>query len=255
MIIVEETEGSVVVLTPTYEEGEDPKLSNISPVREAVARLVADGRRKIVLDLREVDFLLSVDIAALVGSARAIHGQQGLFLLCGLGLRLAETLAVVQLLRVLPVRFTRNEAVHTLKQTRADKDGVTLLVDGNPTMDRIRQWWDHIVQAQTSEIRINPVLIHQAEDPDPDPDSGSGPRRIRPGVIDPHTWLETGHNGIQPHESAMHHLRPDLNDWVSGLETLKTAQRLFANHGLRFTPEITFKEFLSQLAEKLIEKE
>ncbi|MDK2972936.1 MAG: hypothetical protein PWP23_2691 [Candidatus Sumerlaeota bacterium] len=251
MEVVTETEGSIAILTPTPAADEDLACASLSPVRDAVKSLTEKQVRKIIIDLRNVDFLGSADIAALVASARTIHSNAGLMVLCGCGLRLAETLAVVQLLRVLPIRLTRNQAVLALKKVQPGRDSSSDLVRGNPTMEKIRTWWDDVVQAQTREVRITPTAVELAPDPEPDMDAVGEEAFIRPGFIN--LYSEEDVNGVGQ-ETDIAPLRHDLNDWVGALETLKSAQRLYASRGLKFSPDLTFKEFLGRLAESMIER-
>jgi anti-anti-sigma factor len=249
MEVITESEDSVAVLTPSYSPAENPRESDLGPLRVAVKALLERNVRKVAIDLRNVDYLGSADIAALVASARTIHTNSGLMVICGCGLRLAETLGVVQLLGILPVRFTRNLAVSALRKVQPGRDSSSDLVKGNPTMEAFRDWWHEVVQAQTREVRITPSAVELMAEPEQDYDAVDSSSVIRPGLAN---YLAEGSAGDDtPPEEAMAAVRPGLNDWAAAQETLKSAQRLCAVHGVRFTPDMTFREFMGRLAESM----
>jgi anti-anti-sigma factor len=58
--------------------------ASASAVKQAVQQAVSDGRRKIVLDMREVPFIDSSGLTALVSSMKLVNAEEGTLKLAGL---------------------------------------------------------------------------------------------------------------------------------------------------------------------------
>lgn len=76
-----------------------------------VSRLMAGGRRRIVLNLWHVSYIDSVGIGEIVRSYLHMTRQGGSLGVCGVGPRVAELLHATQLDRVLPIFDSEGEAV------------------------------------------------------------------------------------------------------------------------------------------------
>jgi anti-sigma B factor antagonist len=80
-------------------------------LRERVIQLVADGVRHIIADLREVDFLDSTGLGALVGSLKRLREQDGSFRLVTRPGRIPQLFSITGLDRVFALHPSVPEAV------------------------------------------------------------------------------------------------------------------------------------------------
>lgn len=221
--------GDVLLLIPQPEKrGAGGELMAL---KAEVSRLIEEGAASLLVDLRQVDFINSTDIGALVGCVRHAQQKKRVFALCGLGLRLAETLHIVQMHRVLPFRLTREEAILDMRKAVKAPNPIPALVGGNPDMEQVKQWWDTVILSQTTPPAT--------PSPVPPPPAAAPPiaNRIEEILASEQTPPET---------------RPYLHDWIHGLEVLRSARDLWEKRGLSFDANITFKEFITKLAESLI---
>jgi anti-sigma B factor antagonist len=80
-------------------------------LRERVIQLVADGIRHIVADLREVDFLDSTGLGALVGSLKRLREQDGSLRLVTRAGRIPQLFSITGLDRVFALHPSVPEAI------------------------------------------------------------------------------------------------------------------------------------------------
>jgi anti-sigma B factor antagonist len=80
-------------------------------LREHVTKLLADGTRHIIADLREVDFLDSTGLGALIGSLKRLREQDGSLTLVTAGDRILMILRLTGLIRVFAVHPSVPEAI------------------------------------------------------------------------------------------------------------------------------------------------
>ena len=80
-------------------------------LRERVIQLLADGERYIIADLREVDFLDSTGLGALVGSLKRLREQDGSLKLVTAAGRILTILRLTGLVRVFTLHSSFPEAI------------------------------------------------------------------------------------------------------------------------------------------------
>jgi anti-sigma B factor antagonist len=80
-------------------------------LRERVIQLLADGVRHIVADLREVDFLDSTGLGALVGSLRRLRERDGELKLVTASGRIPQLFRLTGLVRVFDLHPSVQEAI------------------------------------------------------------------------------------------------------------------------------------------------
>lgn len=86
-------------------------LYSAPQLRERVIQLLADGIRHIIADLREVDFLDSTGLGALVGSLKRLREQDGsLELVTGAG-KIPQLFRITGLIRVFALHQSVLEAI------------------------------------------------------------------------------------------------------------------------------------------------
>ena len=103
---------SVVILKGRIVLGEGS-----SALREAVKRLVADGKKKIVLNMANVTYIDSAGLGTLVAAQVNAKKQDTALLLSDLGNKFYEVLQVTRLLTVFSVYATQAEAISSLGAT------------------------------------------------------------------------------------------------------------------------------------------
>lgn len=234
MEFVVNREGAIAVITPTPSQQELEDLrTDITAVRKTVNALIQEECGRILLDLSRIEFLSSTEIGALVGCTRQIHARSGLFMLCGIGPRLAETLTVVQLHRVLAFRVTRNEAIAALKKGTADKSAYSQLVSGNPKISEVRKAWGESGGQSSSGV-------HKVKDESlkVDKEESSG----------------QANDKQESAEKPAEMISQDMRDWLDALKVMRTSRELFARHGLKFDASMSFRDFIARLAEHIVEK-
>lgn len=84
--------------------------------REEVRSLLAQGKKKIVLNVENVTEIDSSGLGAFVASHRSAASQGASMRLCHLGAKFKETLQITKLLTVFDVSDTEKEAVHALSR-------------------------------------------------------------------------------------------------------------------------------------------
>ncbi len=257
MEIDKEVQDDIYILTPRPTEEHVKVRETIVNIRNEVSTMIGNGAEKFILDLRQTSFLNSTEIGALVGCFRQVSQKKGLMIVCGIGLRLAETLAVVKMLGVFPIRLTRQEAFLELKKIKIEDKANSKLVMKNPGLEQIRHWWDSVIHQQTremeipSDLREGTPVIAASETVTPIPVAGDTEtvEDTPISVVEERMSLDKlpkDKNIPQPSEDYFH-------DWRDGLEVLRTAREIYSRNDMVFTADLTFKDFLSNLAQKLIE--
>ena len=80
-------------------------------LRERVKGLVAEGKKKIVLNMANVTFIDSAGLGTLVAAHHSVKSQGASLRLCHLGSKFQEVLQITKLLTVFDVFNTEAEAV------------------------------------------------------------------------------------------------------------------------------------------------
>jgi len=247
-------------------------------VKNEVVKIAEEGCAAIILDLKMVEFVTSTDIAALVGCVRHLQSRKGVFMVCGLGLRVAETFFIVNMDKVIPIRITVEETLLEIKRLDRRQDPLARLVAGNPDIAHIREWWDSVIRQKTQSIPKTelPPKTASADAPasTPLPSAASAPANPAASPS-PYSSMSDTVRGVAracAPASAAHQAnegertaasdpsRPAgdrstyYEDWKEALDIFLHAKTLWGKHGLRMTGDITFKEYIAKLADKLLEK-
>jgi anti-sigma B factor antagonist len=80
-------------------------------LREKVKSLVAEGKKKIVLNMDNVTFIDSAGLGTLVAAHHSAKGQGASLKLCHLGTKFQEVLQITKLMTIFDVYNTEAEAV------------------------------------------------------------------------------------------------------------------------------------------------
>ncbi len=104
-------EVAVVVLDGRVVLGEES-----SELRNAIKGLLAEGKKKIVLDVARVGFIDSSGLGTLVAVYHTAKAQGGTLALCQLGKKFEELLQMTRLLTVFDSYKTEADAVHALEK-------------------------------------------------------------------------------------------------------------------------------------------
>lgn len=249
-------QGDISVLKLEPSEGESPNgvPTNFDKLKTKVLELsTRAGVRKIIVDLREIHFLDSSCIGVLVGGHRRMKECQGAIIYVGIGLRVAETLNIVNLLYALPIRITCEEAALALKKFQGGRDPGELAKD-NPPLETIRAWWDALLHDRVRSIPTpsrefirKPVL-----EPRPEPSRAAGgtastltPRPASGSLDASHP---AGDSNGQPIFTP-----PD--DWNRALGLMREAAALARANGVAFSVDMSFREYVGALAERLVGEE
>jgi anti-sigma B factor antagonist len=80
-------------------------------LREKVKALVAEGKKKIVLNMDNITFIDSAGLGTLVASHHSAKGQGAALKLCHLGTKFQEVLQITKLMTIFDVYNTEAEAV------------------------------------------------------------------------------------------------------------------------------------------------
>lgn len=90
----------------------------VSALREAISRLLKEGRKNIVLNLEALNYLDSSGIGELARSYVAVVKKGGEMKVVGLSAKVEEVLKVTQLFRVFPEFPSEEEAVGSFPESR-----------------------------------------------------------------------------------------------------------------------------------------
>jgi len=80
-------------------------------LREKVKSLVAEGKKKIVLNMDNITFIDSAGLGTLVAAHHSAKGQGSALKLCHLGTKFQEVLQITKLMTIFDVYNTEAEAV------------------------------------------------------------------------------------------------------------------------------------------------
>ena len=94
-------------------------VGEVTPVREKITQLLAEGRNKIVLDLANVDYIDSTGLGNLVISYTQVQKAGGALKLLNLNKRNVELLALTRLHTIFEVFAQETDAVRDRYGTRA----------------------------------------------------------------------------------------------------------------------------------------
>ncbi len=97
---------SVVALDGRIVLGEESNA-----MREKVKTLVAEGKKKIVLNMDNITFIDSAGLGTLVAAHHSAKGQGASLRLCHLGTKFQEVLQITKLMTIFEVFNTEAEAV------------------------------------------------------------------------------------------------------------------------------------------------
>jgi len=99
--------------------GGEIDLYTAPQLRERVIKLLADGTRHIIADLRDVDFLDSTGLGALIGSLKRLREQDGSLTLVTAADKILMILRLTGLIRVFAVHPSVLEAIAGNQHWRA----------------------------------------------------------------------------------------------------------------------------------------
>ena len=88
-------------------------VGEVTPVREKITQLLAEGRNKIVLDLANVDYIDSTGLGNLVISYTQVKKTEGALKLLNLNKRNVELLALTRLHTIFEVFAQETDAVNS----------------------------------------------------------------------------------------------------------------------------------------------
>lgn len=237
------TEQNTGITIVTAQKPQDSRDIGLVDLKRKVMDLVREKQTLLVLDLKEIDLLNSTEIGAIMGCLRLLQQEKGAMIACGIGLRLAETLFIIRMHEVIPMRLTREEAIADMRKYGRMNDAIRLMAQDNPSLETIRHWWDAIMRKRIADAATPgpaasrpPAAASPEETPAPStlpaaPDASAQTAPI-PEAIDP---------------SA----RENLHDWMRALRVLREAKQLCASNSIPFAAEMSFKDFLARLAEKM----
>jgi anti-sigma B factor antagonist len=86
-------------------------------LREKVKNILAEGKKQLVLDLRNVTMIDSSGLGTLVAAHSSARSAGASLRLCNLGLRFNELLQVTKLYTVFEVSNTESDAVRAMAKT------------------------------------------------------------------------------------------------------------------------------------------
>lgn len=84
-------------------------------IRERIKDLLADGQRKILLNLGDVNYLDSAGLGALIGSYTTVKRETGQLKLMNLTKRIQDILAITKLITVFDTFDNEKEAIASFK--------------------------------------------------------------------------------------------------------------------------------------------
>jgi anti-sigma B factor antagonist len=103
---------SVVALDGRIVRGEESNA-----LREKVKGLLAEGKKKIVLNMDNITFIDSAGLGTLVAAHHSAKGQGASLRLCHLGSKFQEVLQITKLLTVFDVYDTEAQAVSSFSKS------------------------------------------------------------------------------------------------------------------------------------------
>ena len=100
-------------------EGQIGLGQEVNSLREKVKALLADGKRKILLDMGNVTLIDSAGLGALVGLHQSVSSRGAALRLCSLGPRIRELLQMTRLLAVFAVSADEAEGLRAFTEARS----------------------------------------------------------------------------------------------------------------------------------------
>ncbi len=88
-------------------------------LREKVKSLIAEGKKKIILNMNNITFIDSAGLGTLVASHHSAKSQGAALLLCQLGTKFKEVLQITKLLTVFDVYDTESAAIASFQKSAA----------------------------------------------------------------------------------------------------------------------------------------
>lgn len=92
----------------------------VSALRDAISRLLKEGRKNIVLNLRALDYLDSSGIGELARCYVSVVKKGGAMKVVGLSAKAEEVLKITQLFRVFPEFPSEEEALSSFPEPRLE---------------------------------------------------------------------------------------------------------------------------------------
>lgn len=87
-------------------------------LRESVKKLIADGKKKIILDMKNVTMIDSSGLGALVAAYSSAKSGGAAIRLCNLGAHFDQLLQITKLLTVFEVSKTQEEAIRSFSKAQ-----------------------------------------------------------------------------------------------------------------------------------------
>ena len=87
-------------------------------LRESVKNLVADGKKKLVLDMKSVTMIDSSGLGALVAAYSSAKSEGASLRLCNLGAHFDQLLQITKLLTVFEVSKTQEDAIRSFSKSQ-----------------------------------------------------------------------------------------------------------------------------------------
>jgi anti-anti-sigma factor len=202
-----------------------------SQVKARIGDLLREGTRRLVLDMADVDFIDSRALGSLVGCYRAVQEAEGLIVLVALSPQVAMIFRMVNFLKLMPIRKTREEGLQSILRVSPRKGTMERLIQGNPSIEDLK--------AGDPDATAEVISIPK-----------SGPKRTSPAVFEPEPETTTAPPPPAAPGSPSH-VPVGEDDWAMALRLYTELTNLTKRHGLEATPEITFSALFSRLAEKL----
>jgi len=85
-------------------------------IKERIRDLLADGQRKILLNLADVSYIDSAGLGALISSYTTVKRENGKLKLVNLTKRIQDLLAITKLITVFDTYDTEREAIDSFKE-------------------------------------------------------------------------------------------------------------------------------------------
>ncbi|MCG8547072.1 MAG: STAS domain-containing protein [Alphaproteobacteria bacterium] len=103
----ERTQGATLILQPVGRLDKDSSLG----LEEELSRRIDAGATQIVLDMRELEYIGSAGLRAILVSAKQIEARRGRFALCALQTSVREVFDVSGFTTIIEIQTTLDEAI------------------------------------------------------------------------------------------------------------------------------------------------
>ena len=90
-------------------------------LREKVKSLLAEGKKKIVLDLKNVSMIDSSGLGAFISCLRKLNAKSGDLKLCGMSKQVRAVFELVRMHRVFDILGTKEDAVRAFERVPASR--------------------------------------------------------------------------------------------------------------------------------------